>query len=394
VARAPLAAERRIGVVALIDVVARIGGAEVLAAELIARLDPDRFDRTLVVYRRLEPGSRERVSQDEVVARLRDAGVRVVQLEGESRWDLRSWWPFVRLLRQRRIDVVHSHLFGPNLWAAIWTSVAAVPAFIAHEHTWSYEGRRMRKLLDRWVIATAADAFLAVSEHDARQMREREGIPAQTIRVLPNGIGDVDGAAPLDLRSELGLAPGTPLVGSVGLLRPQKDFPTLIRAHATVLERVPGAHLVIAGDGEMASTLEALVAELGLGDHVTLTGYRPEGAALAAAFDVVANSSTFEGSSLAIIEAMALGRPIVATAVGGSADLLGHGEAGVLVAPSHPEALGVAIAELLDDPQRAARLGERARRRQQAEYAIDVQVRRLEALYREALGLSAGSPDA
>jgi glycosyltransferase involved in cell wall biosynthesis len=161
-----------------------------------------------------------------------------------------------------------------------------------------------------------------------------------------------------------------------------------------VLERVPGAHLVIAGDGEMASTLEALVAELGLGDHVTLTGYRPEGAALAAAFDVVANSSTFEGSSLAIIEAMALGRPIVATAVGGSADLLGHGEAGVLVAPSHPEALGVAIAELLDDPQRAARLGERARRRQQAEYAIDVQVRRLEALYREALGLSAGSPDA
>ncbi|MDX6729145.1 MAG: hypothetical protein QOK49_3950 [Baekduia sp.] len=393
-ARAPLAAERRIGVVALIDVVARIGGAEVLAAELIARLDPDRFDRTLVVYRRLEPGSRERVSQDEVVARLRDAGVRVVQLEGESRWDLRSWWPFVRLLRQRRIDVVHSHLFGPNLWAAIWTSVAAVPAFIAHEHTWSYEGRRMRKLLDRWVIATAADAFLAVSEHDARQMREREGIPAQTIRVLPNGIGDVDGAAPLDLRSELGLAPGTPLVGSVGLLRPQKDFPTLIRAHATVLERVPGAHLVIAGDGEMASTLEALVAELGLGDHVTLTGYRPEGAALAAAFDVVANSSTFEGSSLAIIEAMALGRPIVATAVGGSADLLGHGEAGVLVAPSHPEALGVAIAELLDDPQRAARLGERARRRQQAEYAIDVQVRRLEALYREALGLSAGSPDA
>jgi glycosyltransferase involved in cell wall biosynthesis len=394
VARAPLAAERRIGVVALIDVVARIGGAEVLAAELIARLDPDRFDRTLVVYRRLEPGSRERLSQDEVVARLRDAGVHVVQLEGESRWDLRSWWPFVRLLRQRRVDVVHSHLFGPNLWAAIWTRVAAVPAFIAHEHTWSYEGRRMRKLLDRWVIATAADAFLAVSEHDARQMREREGIPAQTIRVLPNGIGDVDGAAPLDLRSELGLAPGTPLVGSVGLLRPQKDFPTLIRAHATVLERVPGAHLVIAGDGEMAAALEALVAELGLGDHVTLTGYRPEGAALAAAFDVVANSSTFEGSSLAIIEAMALGRPIVATAVGGSADLLGHGEAGVLVAPSHPEALGVAIAELLDDPQRAARLGERARRRQQAEYAIDVQVRRLEALYREALGLSAGSPDA
>jgi glycosyltransferase involved in cell wall biosynthesis len=388
---APRGAGDRIRVVTLIDVVARIGGAEVLAAELIARLDPERFDRTLVVYRRLEPGSRQRASQDAVIEELRAAGVHVLQLEGGSRWDLRSWRPFLALLRGRRIDIVHSHLFGPNLWASIWTRVARVPAFVAHEHTWSYEGRRARKILDRWAIATAADAFLAVSEHDAAQMREREHIPARTIRVLPNGIADADPGAVPDLRAELGLAASTPLVGSVGLLRPQKDFPTLIRAHATVLERVPDAHLLIAGDGEEGPALQALIAELSLADRVTLTGYRPEGSALAAAFDVVANSSTFEGSSLAIIEAMGLGRPIVATAVGGSADLLGHGDAGVLVAPSDPAALGTAIADLLTDPQRAQALGARARDRQQAEYAIDVQVRRLEELYREVLGLS-GAP--
>jgi glycosyltransferase involved in cell wall biosynthesis len=381
--RSPSDAPRRLHVVTLIDVVAEIGGAEVLAAELAARLDPERFERTLVVYRRLAEGSRERASQAAVIARLRGSGVRVLELEGSSRYDLRSWAPFWRLLRREDVDVIHAHLFGPNLWASLWTRLARVPVFVAHEHTWSYQGRPLRKLADRWVVAAASDVFLAVSEEDRRQMLSIERIPADVVRVLPNGIAPPaapDGAA---LRAALGVPAEAPVVGSVGLLRPQKDFPTLIRAHAEVLARVPGAHLVIAGDGPEGPALERLVADLGVGASVTLAGFRPEGAALAAAFDVAASSSTFEGSSLAILEWMALGRPIAATAVGGTPDLLAHGAAGVLVAPSDPAALGEAIAGLLTDPERAAQLGAAARERQRAEYDLDVQVRRLEALYAE-----------
>ncbi|WP_272474142.1 glycosyltransferase [Baekduia alba] len=366
----------------LIDVVAEIGGAEVLAVELLRGLDPDAFRRTLVVYRRLEPGSRERESQERVVAGLRADGVRVVTLEGTSRYDVQSWRPFARLLRRGDVDVVHSHLFGPNLWAALWTRIAPRTAFVAHEHTWSYEGRPLRKLADRWVVAAASDAFLAVSEQDRRQMLEREHIPAAAIRVLPNGIAPP--AAPVvDLRAQLGVPAGAPLIGSVGLLRPQKDFGTLIRAHATVVARHPEARLAILGDGEEGDALRSLVDELGLGDRVLLPGFQEGGAAAAAAFDVAVNSSTFEGSSLAIIEYMALGRPIVATSVGGTPDLLAGGAAGVLVEPRDPQAFGTAVADLLDDPARAQRLGARAQERQRAEYDVGVQVRRLEALYRE-----------
>ncbi|HEU4973476.1 MAG TPA: glycosyltransferase [Baekduia sp.] len=376
---------RRLHVAVLIDVVAEIGGAEVLAVELLRRLDPEDFERTLVVYRRLPSGSREARSQEQVIAGLRADGVRVLTLDGASRYDLRSWAPFVRLLRHGGVDVVHSHLFGPNLWASLWTRVARVPAFVAHEHTWSYEGRPLRKLADRWVVAASADVFLAVSEEDRRQMRTAERIPDAAIRVLPNGIAPPAQGAE-GLRAELGVPDGVPLIGSVGLLRPQKDYGTLIRAHAVVLERHPDARLVILGDGPEEGALRGLVAELGLGERVLLPGFHAAGAAAASQFDVAVNSSTFEGSSLAIIEYMALGRPIVATAVGGTPDLLAGGEAGVLVPAGAPEALGGAIADVLDDPARAAALGERARARQRAEYDIGVQVGRLSALYRELTG--------
>jgi glycosyltransferase involved in cell wall biosynthesis len=375
------AAIRPVHVVTLIDLVAEAGGAETLAAELVQRLDPERFRRTLVLYRQVPESSPLHGGQSRIIARLEAAGVRVIMLEGRDRRDLASWGPFLKLLRSGDVDVLHTHKYGPNLWGSLLSRLAPGLVFVAHEHTWSFEGRPLRKLADRWLIATRAAAFLAVSERDRRRMMEIEGVPADRIRLLPNGIPAVTRRPAVDIRGELGIPAGAPLVGSVGVFRAQKDFATLLRAHALLRERVPDAHLVIVGDGPERDALEALRAELGLDGSVTFTGFRADAVGIAAGFDVAVNSSRFEGASLAILEWMALGLPMVATAVGGTPELLAGGEAGVLVEPGEPRALAAAVAGLLEDPARGSELAQRARERQNGIYNIDVQVRRLEELY-------------
>jgi glycosyltransferase involved in cell wall biosynthesis len=380
-------------VVVFIDVAGDFGGAETLAVQLLERLDPERFRRTLVAYAEIEPGPLHDATVN-VVARLRAAGIDVLELNRRDRLDLPSWRPFLRLLRSGDVDVLHAHKFGPNLWATSFARLADVPVVLAHEHTWSFEGGPTRRLLDRWAIATGCDAFLAVSEQDRERMVAVERIPPARVRFLPNGIPappPIPGDGGEGVRAELGVPAGAPLVGAVGIFRPQKDFSTLVHAHVALLERHPDAHLVIVGHGPQEAQIAALVERLGVRERVRLPGARADVPRLVAAFDVAVNSSLFEGSSLAILEYMALGRPIVATAVGGTPDLLGHGEAGVLVAPADPAALAAAIGRLLADPAGAAALGARARARQREHYDIDEQAQRVQAIYDELLAAAAAT---
>ena len=378
-------------IVVLIDLVGEAGGAETLAVELLLRLDRRRFTPTLITYRYFPPGTPEREGEDRVVRRLQEAGIEVVQLDGVTRWDLGCWRPLLARLHHGDVDVLHTHKHGPNLWGALLSRLRSPGVLVAHEHTWSFTGQRVRVLTDRWLMSTRADAVLAVSDADRAKMIAVEGIPAQRVRVLPNGIPKPEKVPGRGLREEFELPEGAPLVGSVGVLRRQKDFPTLVEAHRRVLARRPDARLVIVGEGEQRAELEELVARHNLGGRVFLAGMRPHGAALVREFDVAVNSSTFEGSSLAVIEYMAAGRAIVATAVGGSSELLAHGEAGVLVAPSDPGELADAILGLIDDPARAATLGAAAARRQAADFDIDRQVERLQDLYEELHAARAGA---
>jgi len=379
-------------VLVFIDLVGDVGGAETLATQLLDRLDGTRFERTLVVYQRRAPHSRDHEGQARVVERLRGRGVRVLELERRNRWDLWSWRPFLRLLRSGTVDVLHSHKFGPNVWATLFARLVPVPVVVAHEHTWSYEGQPLRRLLDRWIVATGCDAFVAVSEQDRHRMIAIEGVSPGRARYVPNGIPTPAIGAQPDIRTELAIPPGGPIVGAIGVFRAQKDFVSLVRAFALVRASIPETHLVIVGDGPTRPEIELVVAELGLDASVRLTGLREDAVQLATAFDVATNSSVFEGASLAILEYMALGLPIVATAVGGTPDLLGD-EAGVLVPAGDPAALAEAITALLRDPTRAHALGQRALDRQRREYDIDVQVRRLTDLYGELLDAASDRGD-
>jgi glycosyltransferase involved in cell wall biosynthesis len=191
-----------------------------------------------------------------------------------------------------------------------------------------------------------------------------------------------------DIRAELGIGAETPLVGTVCGLRPQKALDVLVRAAALLERDVPGVHVAVVGEGPERSRLERLVAELGLGDSVALLGPWHPGDVpdFVAALDVAVSSSDFEGTPLAVLEYMAAGTPVVATAVGGVPDLIDGGVHGLLVPPRDPEALSGAIAELLRDRGRGRELGRRAQERQRREFDFDVTVRRIEELYVSLVG--------
>lgn len=380
---------RRVRVVTLIDYMGTHGGAEGLALSVATRLDPERFESILCVSRWPLPGPPSAASAD-ALEQLSASGVRLLGLGRHGKVDAWVWARLARFLRREGVDVLHAHKFGSNAWGTLLGRATRVPVVLAHEHTWSYEGKPLRRFLDRHLIARGADRFIAVSREDRRRMIEIEHIDPRDTLFIPNGVVSLPPPSGRDVRAELGIPSSAQAIGVVGGLRPQKAHHVLLRAVALLVERWPGLHALIVGEGPERATLERLTAELGLHDTVHFLGSRTDVPDLLSALDIAVCCSDFEGSPLAVMEYMDASLPVVASAVGGLPDLIEPGVHGLLVPPNDPPALAAALAELLDDPQRACAMGARGRERRRAEFDIDVLVRRLEDLYLELLAEHAG----
>jgi glycosyltransferase involved in cell wall biosynthesis len=371
----------KLRVVTLVDRLGT-GGAERLAIQTTTRLDPERFDRTLCASRRFDVAVSKRHVAN-ALADLESAGVRVLGLKRTSARQVWAWWPLYRMLRRERVDVLHAHKFGSNLWGTAIGRMARVPVIVAHEHTWSFQGKPWRRIGDREVIARGSSAFIAVSREDRRRMIEIEGIDPDDVLFIPNGIPAPPPPSGADVRAELGIAPDAPLIGTVSVLRPQKALDVLLRATRILVDEFPGLRVLIAGEGDRRFALEDLTKELGLEDNVLFLGVRTDVPDVLDAIDVAVSSSDFEGSPLSVMEYMEAARPIVATRVGGVPDLIDDGVHGRLVDPQQPATFAAAVAELLRDSEGAREMGRRARQRRRDEFDIDVMVRRLEELYTE-----------
>jgi len=377
---------RRVRVVTLIDILSMSGGAERLALLAATRLDPERFDSTLSVSRWPPPS--EGIGGEparRALELVEQSNARFLPLGHSKKAEIAPWVKLGRFLRAERTDVLHAHKFGSNVWGSLVGTLARVPLVLAHEHTWSYEGQPLRRFLDRELIARGADRFIAVSQADRGRMTEVEGIDPSRTMVIAHGILDPPPAAGKDVRAELGIAADAPVVGAVGVLRPQKAISVLLRAALLLREQYPRLRVLIAGDGFEQAELEALSRELGLADVVSFLGHRGDVPDLLASLDVAVSSSDFEGSPLAVMEYMAAGLPIAATDVGGVPDLIDSGVHGLLVPRRDAVALAGAIGQLLENPERAREMGARARERRAAEFTIDAFVGRLEELYLKLL---------
>jgi len=373
----------RIRIMMLVDTLHdAVGGAERFAVGLALSLPRDRYDVTVCTTRSGAGG---------LVAALEAGGVRHLGLGRSTRLDLAAFVPLLRLLRRERFDVIHGHKFGSNVWAVLLGWLAGVPVIVAHEQTWSYSGQRLRRLLDGRLIGRLASAFVAVSELDRQRMATLEQVPESKLVVIPNAYVPRDEPAGLDLRAELGLPAGTPLIGTVAVMRPQKALDILVEAFALLAGRFESARLVLAGDGPARAVVDARVRALGVGDRVHFLGARQDITNILTALDVAAMSSDYEGTPLFAFECMANETPLVATDVGGLRDIFGDDGGAVLVAPRDPRALAEGIAGLLEDGPRRRAVATKANARL-SEFTIARVAARFCALYERLLADTSDRP--
>lgn len=326
---------------------------------------------------------------------LRQAGVGLFEIPTLVRdikpaMDLRAVLALWSLLRRERPAIVHTHTSKAGAVGRIAAWLARVPVVIhtPHGHVfYGYYGRVMSGLirLVEWALAKITDRIVTLTDRGAQEhvrfkiagpgkfTAVSSGIPLGTFRSVR-----VDRAVK---RKELGLPPEGPVVGTVGRLVPVKGHIWLVRAVPFVVAEFPEARFVLVGEGPLGADLRKLAEGLGVGRHVVFLGTRWDVPECLGAFDLFVLSSLNEGMGRALVEAMAVGLPVVATRVGGVPDVVAHGTTGLLVPPQDAEALAAAVLELLRDRKRMAAFGEAARRSIDERFDVETMVDNLERLY-------------
>jgi glycosyltransferase involved in cell wall biosynthesis len=350
------------------------GGMERMVSALAQNLDPTRFEVRVLCLKRLGPIADELAAKGLAVERFR--GTR-----GLMRY--LAFLPLAQQMREWRPHVAHTHNSPALFFGAPAARLAGVRRIIHTEHGRAFPDARKYMLAER-ALSPLLHRYVCVSEQTRQDVAQYEGIAQSRLQVVPNGVmapAVAPAAALQALRASCGIPAMAPVVGTVGRLVWEKHYTCLLQAFARVKRQVPESHLVLVGDGPERAKLEALAGELTLGDAVHFTGLRTDVALWHQVFDVFAMSSVSEGLPLALLEAMASSRAIVATRVGGIPLALADGAAGELVDRDDPDALADALITLLESPSQAAEFGARAQRRFREAYDVNAMVAQYSALY-------------
>jgi glycosyltransferase involved in cell wall biosynthesis len=281
-----------------------------------------------------------------------------------------------RFAGERRLHVLHAHNLAPLVYAGIASRLflRRRPAVVYSEHNQIYSASpTVRKRFSYYV--RLADRVVAVSHDLKRELAER-GHTSDHVEVIHNGVPDVQvpAFARADARAEMLAGPDTLLFGTVAVLSKQKGITYLLDAARTVIERIPQARFVIAGDGPLRQSLMQQAVQQGLGEHVRFIGYRQDVPRLMAGFDIYVQPSLWEGLPLVLLEALRAGRPIVATRVGGNPEAVIDGQNGVLVEPADVIALADALIRVGQDEQFRAAAAQRNAERFERRFALDAMV--------------------
>jgi glycosyltransferase involved in cell wall biosynthesis len=361
---------------------------------IVAGAAASRRDRYAITVCYLQDQRDDRFS---IGARAESAGVDFVPVEERHSFDPAVWPALLRIVRDRRIDVVHAHDYKTDLLAlALARRTGIVP--LATVHNWC--GRSLRERLFYYPADKRLMRFfplvIAVSTPIRHELL-RLGVPPSRIRMLVNGV-DVaaftrDPEVVAEARATAGASAGDWLIGAVGRLEAEKRYDLLIEAAAELRERGRAVRVAIVGEGSERPRLEALAAERGFGfaDRCWLPGHRADVARVCQGYDVFVQSSDDEGTSNALLEAMALEVPIVATNVGGTSDIATDGFDARLVPPRDVLALADVIEQTLVDREATAVRVRNARQRVEGPLSFAARNRALERIYEELVTNGAGA---
>lgn len=376
----PLTASQRLKVM-MLTVGLDVGGTENQTVELSSRLDRRRFHVTVCALK----------GEGAIASELRDRGIKVVALSGKGKWDVRVPFRLWRVLRAERPDIIHAFLFLSNIIGRVMGRCLKIPVVIG-----SYRGveiwtSRLFIFLDR--MTSGWTHTMTCCSYAVRQsVLSRVGGSPEKFVAIHNGI-DVArfGGRSSLTRADVALSDDVRVIGTVcRLTEPVKGLANLLQAFARLLNE-PGmdhCRLLLVGDGPSRSRLEDLAVTLGISKYVVFTGMRRDVEHILPLIDLFVLPSLYEGFGIAIIEAMAAGRPVVATAVGGIPEIVVQGETGLLVPPGDVAALSGAMWWILSRPESAAAYGAAGLRRVRERFSIEIAVKRHEELYENLFAMS------
>lgn len=360
------------------------GGAEKLLSTAVPYLDRDAFQYE-VAY--LLPG------KNDLVPEFQQAGIPVFCLGASRAYDLGVGVRLVRLLKERKVDLLHIHLPYTAVLGRLSAQAAGVRAIVYTEHNLQEMYNPITRFFNRLTYPLDA-ATIAVSAEVQRSCLRRQGPRPKRMQVIPGGVDvqaidcnirDSDNDA---VKASLGIPKENLVVGNVAHIRPEKGHTYLVEAAAQVLGEYPKTTFVIVGREKAEGTVQALkarVAELGIQDQMVFAGFRQDAIRCINTFDIFVLSSLYEGLPIALLEAMALGVPPVATAVGGIPEVIDEGTDGFLVSPRDPSALAEGIGRLLADPELRRTFSDRAAKKVRERFSIQKMVAAVENVYRVTL---------
>ena len=335
----------------------------------------------------------------EDAARKEDLPTLTIQKRGLLDWA--AVGTLARLLKSGDVDIVHAHNGRTALAAAVAVRQAGRGRCVMTQHFLEPNHATQRGpkallsgLAHHWVVQRMS-RVVAISEAVRAAMLARGEVPGSKITVIPNGIAAPDAGPPeraSETRRTLGIAADAPLVVCAARLEAEKDIASLVSAMSRVKSALPAACCLIAGDGSLRPALQQQIQSLGLEAVIQLLGFRPDAPALIAAGDLFVLPSLAEPFGLALLEAMALGKPVIATRAGGPVEIVAEGETGLLVPPSSPDHLAEAVLGLLADPAAGRRLGENGRARFKAKFTMDRMAHATLAVYQQAIGAVVSGP--
>lgn len=350
-----------------------IGGMERMIMELCRHVDPARFRLSICCISHRGPLA------DEMEAE----GVKVIYCADQSRRGkyLRGM-ELARIFQENQVDLLHTHHMPAFIDSTIGARLAKVPILINTDHCKKYPLPRHWQVLEK-TASLFADTIVAVSEHTRQDLIRYQKIAPKKLQVIYNGM-DIKltrKETPAQIREEFGFTPDDVIVGTVGRLEAQKGLALLVDAIPSVVRRVPTAKFLIVGGGSEQQQLLERAERLGVRDRLVITGWRRDAIDLMQVFECFAQTSVFEGMPMALIEAMALSKPIVATAVGGVAEVVEHGVTGELVRSRDAQAVADAIAKVVADRTVARRTGAAGRARFEERFTARAMVTQYERLY-------------
>jgi glycosyltransferase involved in cell wall biosynthesis len=357
------------------------GGPEKTILQGAIRADLNVFEITVCYLR----DARDAVFR--IDEQARSLGVRYHEIVERHSFDVSAWKQLRHLVRTRRIAIVHAHEYKTDLLAH-WLARTERTIALATVHGWTGHSTRERLVyypLDKRILARFPQ-LIAVSTEIRNELLRKGAAPEHVATVL-NGIDPVAFRRTTSeeprVRATLGLRGTDFVIGCVGRLELQKRFDLLIEAFARLRERFSNLKMLIAGEGSQREAMVAMIDRYGLDGSCRLLGHRTDVVSLHHAFDLFVQSSDYEGTPNAVLEAMALATPVVATAAGGTVELIRHEIDGLIVPVGDVQALVAAIERSISDPVDSARRAASARARVEADLSFDARTRKVESIYRD-----------